>query len=142
MEPTDADFRSPIPQSGRPDSEPELSRAPKRRRKSDEKLKMDGKIENCSWNLDPKQYCPVGWPKKLKQQYCDLSNDHNSFGSSPSRPPARLGIGSTKPEVVTIKPEVDIEQAAISDETQTSPEEFNSTKILLLSSFLFTLLLI
>ena len=142
MEPTDADFRSPIPQSGRPDSGPEPSRAPKRRRKSDKKLKIDGKVENCSWNLDPKQYCPVGWPKKLKQQYCDLSNDEKSFGSTPSRPPTRPEVGSTKPEVVTNKPEVEIEQAAISDETQTSPEEFNSTKILLLSSFLFTLLLI
>ena len=148
-EPTDADFRSPVPQSGRPNSGPDPTRGPKRRRKSDKKLKLDDKVENCSWNLDPKQYCPIGWPKKLKQQYCDLSNDQNSFGSTPSRPPTKPEVGSTKPEgestkpeVATNKPEVEIEQAAISDEPETSPEEFNSTKILLLSSFLLTLLLI
>ena len=148
-EPTDADFRSPVPQSERPDSGPDPTRGPKRRRKSDKKLKLDDTVENCSWNLDPKQYCPIGWPKKLKQQYCDLSNDQNSFGSTPSRPPTKPEIGSTKPEggstkpeVSTNKPEVEIEQARISDEPQTSPEEFNSTKILLLSSILLTLLLI
>jgi len=112
---------------------------------------MDDKVENCSWNLDPKQYCPIGWPKKLKLQYCDLSNDQNSFlartvqglaGRTPSRPPTKPEVGSTKPEVATNKPEVEIEQAAISDDPQTSPEEFNSTKILLLSSILLTLLLI
>lgn len=150
-ESTDADFRSPVPQSGRPDSGPYPTEGPKRRRKSDKKLKMDDKVENCSWNLDPKQYCPIGWPKKLKLQYCDLSNDQNSFlartvqglqGRTPSRPPTKPEVGSTKPEVATNKPEVEIEQAAISDEPQTSPKEFNSTKILLLSSILLTLLLI
>ena len=110
---------------------------------------MDDKVENCSWNWDPKQYCPIGWPKKLKQQYCDLSNDQNSFGSTPSRPPTKLEVGytkpevgSTKPEVATNKPEVEIEQAAISDEPQTSPEESNSTTILIISSILLALLLI
>ena len=104
---------------------------------------MDDKVENCSWNLDPKQYCPIGWPKKLKLQYCDLSNDQNSFlARTPSRPPTKPEVGSTKPEVATNKPEVEIEQAAISDDPQTSPKEFNSTKILLLSSILLTLLLI
>ena len=152
-EPSDADFRSPVPQSGRPDAGAQGPKGPKvtkRRRKSDKKLKLDGKVENCSWNLDPKGYCPIGWPKKLKKQFCDLSNNQNSFGSTPSKPPAELEVGSTKPEAQSIKPEVstdkpelsttkpevDIEQAG-SD----SLEEFHLTKILFLSSFLFILLL-
>ena len=152
-EPSDADFRSPVPQSGRPDSEtqgPKLSKGLKRRRKSDKKLKLDDQIENCSWNLDPKQYCPIGWPKKLKQKFCDLANDEKSFGSKPEVGSTKPEVGSTKPEsqsskpeteqtkpeVATEEPEVEIEQAG------SETEEFNSTKIIFLSSFLFILLLI
>lgn len=152
--PADADFRSPVPQSGRPESESDQTRGskePKRRRKSDKKLKLDDNVENCSWNLDPKHYCPIELPKKLKKQFCDLSNDQHSFGSTPSKPEAgstkpEVGStkpqnGSTEPDVATKSPVLDIEQASISDETVVSPEE-NSTKILLLSACIFTLLLI
>merc|ERR1712170_20344 len=109
-EPSDADFRSPVPQSGRPDSGtqgPKLSTGPKRRRKSDKKLKLDDQIENCSWNLDPMQYCPIGWPKKLKQKFCDLANDQNYFGSKPEVGSSKPEVGSTKPESQSSKPETE-----------------------------------
>merc|ERR1719259_1629511 len=82
----------------------------------------ENRIKNSNWMIRSKTVLGI-WiqssivqsdgQKKLKQKYCDLSNDQNSFGSTPSRPPTKPEIGSTKPEVATNKPEVEIEQAAI-----------------------------